>query len=140
MYLLAFYDLINTHFCSPYLYVLTHSASPYSRLSNIGHINGWEKGVARCPFDPEHSVTSLLTTDGSLYVGTPTDFSGEGRGGREGREGKGGMVKGRERKKNIDRLFFHSFFFTFFLFCLTLSHYPHLCYLFPSSLIPSLHS
>lgn len=59
----------------------TNSFSPlctWRKLSNIGHIEAWEKGVARCPFDPRHSATSLLTPDGALYVGTPTDFSGRG--------------------------------------------------------------
>lgn len=57
----------------------TNAFSPlctWRRLSEIHHIESWEKGVARCPFGPSHSVTSLLTADGDLYVGTPTDFSG----------------------------------------------------------------
>ncbi|CAL4092180.1 unnamed protein product, partial [Meganyctiphanes norvegica] len=57
----------------------TNAFSPictWRRLSDIDHIEAWEKGVARSPFNPVHSVTSLMTTDGSLYVGTPTDFSG----------------------------------------------------------------
>lgn len=57
----------------------TNAYSPictWRRLSNVNHIESWHKGVARCPFDPAHSVTSLLTSDGNLYVGTPTDFSG----------------------------------------------------------------
>lgn len=57
----------------------TNSFSPlctWRRLSNVNVIDSWEKGVARCPFDPDHSVTSLLTLEGNLYVGTTTDFSG----------------------------------------------------------------
>lgn len=57
----------------------TNAFSPlctWRRLSNIHHIESWDKGVARCPFNPTHSVTSLLTIEGDLYVGTPTDFSG----------------------------------------------------------------
>ncbi|XP_063849665.1 semaphorin-5B-like isoform X2 [Scylla paramamosain] len=57
----------------------TNSFSPlctWRNLSNIGHIESSEKGVAHCPFDPRHSITSLVTPDGSLYVGTFTDFTG----------------------------------------------------------------
>ncbi|KAK7077865.1 Semaphorin-5A [Halocaridina rubra] len=57
----------------------TNAFSPlctWRRLSNINHIDSWEKGVARCPFNPTHSVTSLLSSKGNFYVGTTTDFSG----------------------------------------------------------------
>lgn len=35
-----------------------------------------EKGVAKAPFNPRANVTSIVTGNGQLFVGTPTDFSG----------------------------------------------------------------
>uniref|UniRef100_UPI00358EE2AB semaphorin-5A-like n=1 Tax=Myxine glutinosa TaxID=7769 RepID=UPI00358EE2AB len=33
-------------------------------------------GVARCPYDPQHSSTALLTVRGEIYAATAMDFSG----------------------------------------------------------------
>ena len=33
-------------------------------------------GVAKCPYDPHHNNTAILTEDGVLYTGSVTDFTG----------------------------------------------------------------
>lgn len=38
--------------------------------------SSFEKGVAKCPFNPRANVTSIVTGNGQMFVGTPTDFSG----------------------------------------------------------------
>ncbi|KAK4320514.1 hypothetical protein Pmani_008631 [Petrolisthes manimaculis] len=48
----------------------------WRRLSDINHIEGWERGLTRCPYDPFVPLTSLLTSEGSLYLGSSLDFSG----------------------------------------------------------------
>lgn len=35
-----------------------------------------DKGVAKCPFNPHANITTLMTKNGKLFVGLPTDFSG----------------------------------------------------------------
>lgn len=47
------------------------------RLTNLTRIDLKEKGIGRAPFDPAHSITSLMTKDESLFVGTSLDFRGE---------------------------------------------------------------
>lgn len=36
----------------------------------------FDKGVAKCPFNPHANITTLMTENGELFVGSPTDFSG----------------------------------------------------------------
>ncbi|KAB7496635.1 Semaphorin-5A, partial [Armadillidium nasatum] len=60
----------------------TNAFSPtctWRGLTNIAKIDSWEKGIGRAPFDPAHSVTSLMTKDESLFVGTSLDFLGHDR-------------------------------------------------------------
>lgn len=33
-------------------------------------------GVARCPYDPRHNSTAVVTESGELYAATVIDFSG----------------------------------------------------------------
>lgn len=33
-------------------------------------------GVARCPYDPRHNSTAVVTENGELYAATVIDFSG----------------------------------------------------------------
>uniref|UniRef100_A0A8B9LWG3 Semaphorin-2A n=1 Tax=Astyanax mexicanus TaxID=7994 RepID=A0A8B9LWG3_ASTMX len=40
--------------------------------SNDGRVNG----VARCPYDPRHNSTAVVTESGELYAATVIDFSG----------------------------------------------------------------
>lgn len=35
-----------------------------------------DKGVAKCPFNPHANITTLMTENGRLFIGSPTDFSG----------------------------------------------------------------
>lgn len=39
------------------------------------NVTKFDKGVAKCPFNPHANVTTLMTDSGKLFVGTPTDFS-----------------------------------------------------------------
>lgn len=39
-------------------------------------VTRFEKGVAKCPFNPYANITTLMTETGQLFVGSPTDFSG----------------------------------------------------------------
>lgn len=37
---------------------------------------GNDSGVGKCPFNPKSNITSLMTKDDKMFVGTTTDFSG----------------------------------------------------------------
>jgi len=39
-------------------------------------VTQYDKGVAKCPFNPRANITSLMTENGQMFVGSPTDFSG----------------------------------------------------------------
>lgn len=39
-------------------------------------VTGVDSGVVKCPFHPQANSTSLLQSNGQLFVGTATDFSG----------------------------------------------------------------
>lgn len=39
-------------------------------------VTGYESGVGKCPFNPNSNITSLMTQQGKMFVGTTTDFSG----------------------------------------------------------------
>ncbi|TMW52624.1 hypothetical protein DOY81_002278 [Sarcophaga bullata] len=39
-------------------------------------ITGYESGVGKCPFNPISNITTLMTQQGKMFVGTTTDFSG----------------------------------------------------------------
>lgn len=40
------------------------------------NVTKFDKGVAKCPFNPHANVTTLMTDNGKLFVASPTDFSG----------------------------------------------------------------
>lgn len=40
------------------------------------NITKLDKGVAKCPFNPHANITTLMTENGRLFIGSPTDFSG----------------------------------------------------------------
>lgn len=53
--------------------------SPISPLSQVGNLSRTvEKinGVARCPYDPRHNSTAVISSQGELYAATVIDFSG----------------------------------------------------------------
>ncbi|XP_058985154.1 semaphorin-5A isoform X1 [Musca domestica] len=39
-------------------------------------VTGYDNGVGKCPFNPKSNITSLMTDNGKMFVGTATDFSG----------------------------------------------------------------
>lgn len=56
----------------------TNAFSPqcsWRRLDNL-NVTKWDKGVAKCPFNPHANITTLMTDNGDIFVGSPTDFSG----------------------------------------------------------------
>lgn len=40
------------------------------------NVTKYDKGVAKCPFNPHANITTLITESGQMFVGSPTDFSG----------------------------------------------------------------
>ncbi|KAG7259220.1 hypothetical protein CRUP_014696, partial [Coryphaenoides rupestris] len=48
------------------------------RVGNMSHVLERVNGVARCPYDPRHNSTAVVTESGELYAATVIDFSGSG--------------------------------------------------------------
>ena len=40
------------------------------------NVTTFDKGVAKCPFNPRANITTLMTEKGQMFIGSPTDFSG----------------------------------------------------------------
>uniref|UniRef100_A0A6B2EKI6 Putative semaphorin n=1 Tax=Phlebotomus kandelakii TaxID=1109342 RepID=A0A6B2EKI6_9DIPT len=56
----------------------TYGFSPFCswrQMENLTVLN-YDKGVAKCPFNPHANITALMTDNGQIFVGSPTDFSG----------------------------------------------------------------
>lgn len=47
-----------------------------SQLTNLTEIHDQISGMARCPYNPLHNSTALITSSGELYAATAMDFSG----------------------------------------------------------------
>uniref|UniRef100_A0AAY4ADZ6 Sema domain-containing protein n=1 Tax=Denticeps clupeoides TaxID=299321 RepID=A0AAY4ADZ6_9TELE len=45
-------------------------------LTNLTEIHDQISGMARCPYNPVHNSTALITSSGELYAATAMDFSG----------------------------------------------------------------
>ncbi|KAI4886606.1 hypothetical protein NFI96_000804 [Prochilodus magdalenae] len=45
-------------------------------VSDLAQVFDAVNGVARCPYDPKHNSTAMLTDSGELYAATVIDFSG----------------------------------------------------------------
>lgn len=61
------------------LYVCgTYAFSPYCSWRQMENLNvtKYDKGVAKCPFNPHANITTLMTESGQMFIGSPTDFSG----------------------------------------------------------------
>ncbi|TSK42108.1 Semaphorin-5B [Bagarius yarrelli] len=43
---------------------------------DLAHVIETVNGVARCPYDPKHNSTAMVTESGDLYAATVIDFSG----------------------------------------------------------------
>lgn len=52
-----------------------HAAS-FSQAGNMSRVLERVNGVARCPYDPRHNSTAVVTESGELYAATVIDFSG----------------------------------------------------------------
>ncbi|XP_060684257.1 semaphorin-5B isoform X1 [Hemiscyllium ocellatum] len=46
------------------------------QLGDLGQVLDRMNGVARCPYDPRHNSTAVITSRGELYAATVIDFSG----------------------------------------------------------------
>uniref|UniRef100_UPI00398F897E semaphorin-5B isoform X2 n=1 Tax=Pristiophorus japonicus TaxID=55135 RepID=UPI00398F897E len=46
------------------------------QLGDLSHVLDKINGVARCPYDPRHNSTAVITSEGELYAATVIDFSG----------------------------------------------------------------
>uniref|UniRef100_A0A3Q3AYH7 Sema domain-containing protein n=1 Tax=Kryptolebias marmoratus TaxID=37003 RepID=A0A3Q3AYH7_KRYMA len=46
------------------------------QISNLSQALDTVNGVARCPYDPRHNSTAMVTQKGELYAATVIDFSG----------------------------------------------------------------
>lgn len=51
------------------------SPSP-RQVGNMSRVLERVNGVARCPYDPRHNSTAVVTESGELYAATVIDFSG----------------------------------------------------------------
>lgn len=47
-----------------------------AQLTNLTEIHDQISGMARCPYNPLHNSTALITSSGELYAATAMDFSG----------------------------------------------------------------
>lgn len=47
----------------------------FLQMDNL-NVTRFDKGVAKCPFNPHANITTLMTDNGQMFVGSPTDFSG----------------------------------------------------------------
>ena len=47
----------------------------YFQLTDLNKVEEWVSGVAKCPYNPSHNTTALMTSEGDIYSGTVTDFT-----------------------------------------------------------------
>lgn len=47
-----------------------------TQVGNMSSVLERVNGVARCPYDPRHNSTAVVTESGELYAATVIDFSG----------------------------------------------------------------
>lgn len=55
----------------------TNAYSPNCSWRHIDNLKliGYETGVGKSPFNPHANISTLMTTDGKMFVASPTDFS-----------------------------------------------------------------
>lgn len=55
----------------------TFAFSPYCSWRNVDDLNliKYENGVGKSPFNPRANITTLMTNEGKMFVGSATDFS-----------------------------------------------------------------
>lgn len=46
----------------------------YLQMENLTVLD-YDNGIGKCPFNPTSNITTLMTTNGKMFVGSPTDFS-----------------------------------------------------------------
>lgn len=56
----------------------TFAYTPNCSWRNVDNLNliKYEKGVGKSPFNPRANITTLMTSDGKMFIGSATDFSG----------------------------------------------------------------
>lgn len=56
----------------------TFAYSPSCSWRNVDNLNviNDERGVGKSPFNPRANITTLMTSDGKMFIGSATDFSG----------------------------------------------------------------
>lgn len=56
----------------------TFAYSPNCSWHNVDDLSliKYEKGVGKSPFNPRANITTLMTDDGKMFIGSATDFSG----------------------------------------------------------------
>lgn len=59
-----------------YCLSLCSSTAFWIQVGNLSKIIEKINGVARCPYDPRHNSTAVITSQGELYAATVIDFSG----------------------------------------------------------------
>lgn len=73
------YVLVLQNFSGNRLYACgTHAYSPscsWRRMENL-NVTKYDKGVAKCPFNPHANITTHMTETGQMFIASPTDFSG----------------------------------------------------------------
>ncbi|MEQ2190336.1 hypothetical protein XENOCAPTIV_028751 [Xenoophorus captivus] len=68
--------LLNVYFFCVYRNEKVHIFIPFHQIFNISQVLDTVNGVARCPYDPWHNSTAMVTERGELYAATVIDFSG----------------------------------------------------------------
>ena len=66
----------NSKIKAYHLHSYRPSVPPWSQVGNMSSVLERVNGVARCPYDPRHNSTALITSAGELYAATAMDFSG----------------------------------------------------------------
>lgn len=62
--------------CHCLFILLLYSSFSTFQLTNLTEIHDQISGMARCPYNPLHNSTALITSSGELYAATAMDFSG----------------------------------------------------------------
>lgn len=65
----------NTNILIASIYIFPFAIALNLQMDNLNDTE-FDKGVAKCPFNPHANITTLMTENGKLFVGSPTDFSG----------------------------------------------------------------
>lgn len=72
------YIMVLHEFNNKLLSCGTFAYSPNCSWRNVDNLSliKYEKGVGKSPFSPRANITTLMTSDGKMFIGSATDFSG----------------------------------------------------------------